>query len=182
MDKELHNGGIDGPEYQEFLRVLQANKRRIFGFIFACVPHYSTAEDIMQDTIIRLWSKFSTYTPGTNFPAWAISYARYIIKEHQRKHQDLCVQFDSEALDNLVKPFEDDDDLDTRVEALQGCLNKLPEMQRRLVHMRYAENLTVKEIALRIGRPVHGLYKAMMKIQSSLQDCIEGALKRWDVI
>lgn len=182
MNRELLNESIDSPEYKDFLKALQANKRRIFGFIYACVPHYSTAEDIMQDTIIRLWSKFSTYTAGTNFSAWGISYARNIIREYQRKHHDVFVLFDSQAMDNLVKPFENDPEIDTRIEALQGCLKKLPDLQKQLVHMRYAENLTVKEIALKVGRPVHGLYKAMTKIQGSLQQCVEGALKRWDVI
>lgn len=181
MEKKSTIGGIENPEYREFLKILQANKRRIFGFIFACVPHYSTAEDIMQDTIIRLWSKFSTYTPGTNFAAWGISYSKYIILEHQRKDCNIRLQFDSDALDNLVKPFENDKDMDTRVEALQVCLDKLPEIQKQLVQMRYADKLTVKEIALKVGRPVHGLYKALMKIQGSLQQCIEGALKRWDM-
>lgn len=174
--------GTDSPEYQDFLKVLQFNKRRIFGFIFASVPHYSTAEDIMQDTIVRLWSDFSNYTPGTNFSAWGISYARYVILEYQKKNRCACVQFDSQAMDNLCGPFENDEDIDNRIEALRGCLKKLPEIQKRIVSMRYSENLTVKEIALKIGRPIHGMYKVMIKIQGSLQECIEGVLRKWDVI
>lgn len=177
-----HNRDIEGPEYQEFLRILQFNKKRIFGFILAAVPHYSTAEDIMQDTIIRLWSKFSTYTPGTNFSAWGISYARYVILEYQKKNRAAFIQFDSQALDNLSEPFETDENIDNRLEALQKCLKKLPEIQKRIMRMRYSENLTVKEIALKIGRPIHGMYKAVIKIQSSLQECIDGVLRKWDMI
>ncbi len=182
MIEKTPNNDIDSHEYKEFLRVLQFNKRRIFGFILASVPHYSTAEDIMQDTIIRLWSKFSTYTPGTNFSAWGIAYARYVILEYRNKNRSACVQFNSQALDNLSEPFETDENIDNRVEALRSCLKKLPEVHKRIIRMRYSENLTVKEIALQIGRPIHGMYKAVIKIQNSLQECIEGALKRWDVI
>lgn len=180
-DKEL-NADISNPDYQDFLRILQFNKKRIFGFILAAVPHYSTAEDIMQDTIIRLWSKFSTYTPGTHFSAWAIGYAKYVIIEYQRKNRSTCIQFDSQALDNLSGPFETDEDMDHRVEALRRCLKKLPDIHKQIIRMRYSENLTVKEIALKVGRPIHGMYKAFIKIQSSLQECIEGVLKQWDAI
>lgn len=182
MDDIFPNSAIDSPEYQEFLRVLQLNKRRIFGFILACVPHYSTAEDIMQDTIIRLWSKFSTYTPGTHFSAWGISYARYVIMEYQKKNLRQCVQFDSQALDNLSESFVTDEETDSRVDALRNCLKKLPETHRHMIQMRYSENLTVKEIALEIGRPVHGMYKAMVKIHGVLQECVEGTLRKWGVI
>ena len=180
MSDKLPHNEIDSPEYQEFLKLLQYNKRRIFGFILASVPHYFTAEDIMQDTIIRLWSKFSTFTLGTNFSAWAISYARYVIMEYQKKYHGLCVHFDSQALENLSEPFETDKDIDNRLEALRGCLKRLPDIQKRIIQMRYSENLTVKEIALKISRPIHGMYKTMMKIQNALLLCIEGALEKWN--
>ncbi len=173
---------IPNPEYENFLRILQANKRRIFGYIFACVPNYCTAEDIMQDTIIRLWSKFSTYTPGTNFAAWGIACARYVILEYQKKNRDLCIQFETQALENLSESYETDEGFDNRIEALRRCLNKLPEIQGRIIRMRYDQNLTVKEIALKIGRPVHGMYKAVIRIHNSLQECIEGKLRQWDMI
>lgn len=173
---------IDSPDYQEFLKTLQTNKRRIFGFILACVPNYSTAEDIMQDTIIRLWSKFSTYTPSTNFSAWGISCARYVILEYQKKNRHLHVQFDSQALDNLSETFETDDNADNQIEALRNCLKKLPELHRHVIHLRYSENMTIKEIALKKQRPIHGMYKAMVKIHSLLQNCIEGTLRKWDMI
>lgn len=182
IQKNSQNDGINSPEYQEFLRILQINKRRIFGFILAAVPHYSTAEDIMQDTIIRLWSKFSTYTPGSNFSAWGISCARYVIMEYRKKNRSAFVQFDSLALDNLSDSFEKDDNVDNRVEALRGCLKELPDVHQRIIHMRYSDNLTVKEIALKIGRPIHGMYKAVVKIQNLLQECIERALRKWNMV
>jgi len=182
INKRSPNNAINSPEYQEFLGILQHNKRRIFGFILAAVPQYSTAEDIMQDTIIRLWSKFSTYTYGTNFSAWGISCARYVIMEYRKKNRSAFVQFDSLAMDNLSESFEKDDHADNRVEALRNCLKKLPDIHQRIIRMRYSENLTVKEIALKIGRPIHGMYKAVVKIQNSLQECIEGVLRKWDMV
>jgi RNA polymerase sigma-70 factor, ECF subfamily len=180
MSKDL--SAIPNPEYENFLRILQANKRRIFGYIFACVPHYCTAEDIMQDTVIRLWSKFSTYTPGTNFAAWGIAYARYVIMEYQLKNRNACVQFDSQALENLSASFETDHECDHRIEALRGCLKKLSEIQGQIIRMRYAQNMTVKDIAMKLSRPIHGMYKTVLKIHYNLQECIEGKLKAEDAI
>lgn len=177
----MSENGIDSPDYQEFISYLQQNKKRIFGFIFAAVPDYATAEDIMQDTIIRLWLKYSTFEPGTNFAAWGVSYAKYVIMEYRKKNRGSCVQFDNQSLDNLSILFESDRHVDYRVEALRDCLSKLPEASRQVIRMRYSDNLTIKSIAIRLGRSIPGMYKAMMKIQSLLQECVEGRLGRWNV-
>ena len=177
----MPDSGIDSPDYQEFISYLQQNKKRIFGFIFAAVPDYATAEDIMQDTIIRLWLKYSTFEPGTNFAAWGVSYAKFVIMEYRKKDRGACVNFDHQSLDNLSALFESDKQVDYRVDALRDCLKKLPETSRQVIKMRYSENLTIKSIAIQLGRSIPGMYKAMMKIQNSLQDCVEGALGRWNV-
>lgn len=180
MDNRLQNRDMDGPEYAEFLSLLQANKKKIFGYILAVLPNYSTAEDIMQDTIIRLWSKFSSFTPGTNFGAWGISVARYVIMEFRRKDKNVHICFDSQAMDNLSVPFETFEDIDGRVEALRHCLKKLPDNQMRMIRMRYSDRMTIKDIALKMSRPIHGMYKFITKIQYALQECIEGTIKAWD--
>lgn len=171
---------INGPEYQEFLAVLQSNKDRIFGYILASILEYSVAEDIMQDTIIRLWTKFSDYTPGTNFAKWGITFARFVILDYQRKRRTRIVRFDSQILEDLSEPFESDESSDDRIDALRECLRKLPEKYRHIIKMRYSDDMTIKDIAIKIGRPIHGMYKAMTKVQYSLQECIEGLLRRRD--
>lgn len=180
MDKREPQSNVNSPEYKEFLKLLQFNKKRIFGFILSAVPRYSIAEDIMQDTIIRLWTKFPSFEPGTNFAAWGIAVARFVVLEHQKKDKGNFIHFNSQALENLSEPFELFEDLDDRVEALRNCLKKLPEKQREMIQMHYAQKLSIKGIALQIGRPIHGMYKAMTKIHYALQECIERALKRWD--
>jgi RNA polymerase sigma-70 factor (ECF subfamily) len=102
--------------------------------------------------------------------------------EYQKKNRSMPIQFNSQALENLSEPFEVDEMIDDRLEALRGCLKKLPETHKRIIRMRYSDNLAIKEIALKMGRPIHGMYKAMIKIQFSLQECIEGVLKKWNVI
>lgn len=164
------------PEYLEFINLLQLNKRMIFNFVLAAVPQYSVAEDIMQDTIIRLWDKFPEFRQNGNFAAWGIGFAKYVVLEYQKKDRVPLVLFDSDALDNLC-PISEKIEYDHRMEALHLCFERLPDIQKHILEMRYSENLAIREIALRIGKPIHGMYKAVTKIHFLLQQCIERAVQ-----
>ncbi len=164
---------------EEFLRLLTANQRRIFGFISALVPRSSDADDVYQEVSLALWRKFDQFEPGTDFAAWANQFARYLVLKHCAKQRRLGrLVFDEELLAALA------DDVaaaasgpDERLEALRGCLEKLPAHSRRLLELRYESGLkTVREVAARVGRSVDATYKAISRIHDALLRCMEGVL------
>ena len=55
---------------EEFMTLLTANHRRIFQHILAMCPSLQDAEDVLQETNLVLWRKFSQYQRGTSFLAW----------------------------------------------------------------------------------------------------------------
>ena len=73
------------------------------------------------------------------------------------------------------------DDIDDRSEALRICVKKLPENMQQLIRLRYAKGLTIKDVALKVSKPVHGMYKRIAKVHFLLQGCIEKTLAAWSV-
>jgi len=162
---------------REFLRLYQANERRIFGFILALVPQWSEAEDLLQETTMTLWSKFDTFEPVTDFAAWALCVARYRIMNHRKKKRHQHVQFSDEvleALDERVRSAAAG--LDMLRDALGNCLRKLPERDRELIHLRYEYDATTRSVAQRLGRSVDAVYKALNRIHVQLLYCIRRTL------
>jgi RNA polymerase sigma-70 factor (ECF subfamily) len=47
--------------------------------------------------------------------------------------------------------------------------------------MRYNKGMTIKAIASQLNRPVQGMYKAMARLQDTLQRCIEKELAKGDI-
>src|SRR5262245_63568369 len=78
---------VDLPREERFLRLLLAHQRRIFAYVLALVPHWSDAEDIVQETCAVLWRKFDEFVPGTDFNAWALSIARYQVMNFRKKQR-----------------------------------------------------------------------------------------------
>jgi RNA polymerase sigma-70 factor (ECF subfamily) len=68
------------------------------------------------------------------------------------------------------------DEADPRQEALEACVQSLPDRQRQLVSMFYGQQLPAEQIAATWGRTVHAVYKALKVMRRSLLDCVERRL------
>ena len=89
------------PDTNEFLRLLMANQKRIYAFILAMVPNHGDAEDLFQETVLQMWSKFGGFTRGTSFAAWGIAVARYQILNARKRHSTRQLRFSRIALELL---------------------------------------------------------------------------------
>ena len=66
--------------------------------------------------------------------------------------------------------------MDERAAALRHCLSDLNQTDRRYLHLRYEDNMTIKQIAHEAGRPIHGMYKKMARMHELLLRCIQRRL------
>jgi RNA polymerase sigma-70 factor (ECF subfamily) len=164
---------------EDFMRLFSANQRRIYGFVAAMIPRTADVDDVFQEVSMSLWRKFEDFEPGTDFAAWAIQFARFLVLKHYEKQRQLGrVVFDDELL-NLIadQSVTATEKLDGRIEALRDCLQKLPRRSRELLNLRYDAGLkTCREVAGHVDRSVDATYKALSRIHDKLMQCIERAL------
>lgn len=177
----MENSPKDLPDKSDlervFFELFMNCQKGVFAYILSSVHHYADANDLFQETATVLWQKFDEFDQGTNFQAWAISIARNMVRSYFNRHKRSRLQFD----DNLVKKIEDQTvsklrNHDSRVESLKKCFEKLSDSNRQLMKLRYEQGMTVKLIASRLGKPLHGMYKYMARLQNSLLECIEKAM------
>src|SRR6188472_4044551 len=60
---------------QRFLSLFLRSEREIFRYVASLVPNVADAEDIVQQTALVLWEKFSAYDPLQPFTPWACRFA-----------------------------------------------------------------------------------------------------------
>jgi len=165
-------------DVEEFVRLLMANERRIFTHIMTLLPNVADAEDVLQETSIVLWRKFSEYRPGSDFTAWALSVAYNKVRNHLAKQHRCRVKFDERLLIELADEAKDmREELDFAGSAVLDCVEMLPPRDRDLLDRRYEPGATIKSVAAAIGRPPEGLYKAMRRIHDTLYDCVQRKLR-----
>lgn len=163
--------------YEEFVLLYARHQPAVFGYIFTLLPDWVEAEDVLQRTSLILWQKFGDFTPGTDFPRWACSVARFtVLKRLRERARDRLVLSD-DVLDLLAE--EGVEDLDRRAaerKALAGCLEKVPPSDRNLLEGYYSREATVADLATSFGHTVAAVYKRLSRIRAGLHRCVERRL------
>ncbi len=167
----------DSSKTNEFLRLLMTNQRRIYAFILTMVPNHQDAEDLFQETVLLMWSKFDTFLRGTSFAAWGITIAKYQILSARKRHATRGILF-SDAAAELLRNESDRfiEQTDVRVQALRQCIDKLGPQDYELIRLRYRDEVTIESIARQMGRSVQSLYKRIVRIHDALLRCVRRAL------
>jgi RNA polymerase sigma-70 factor (ECF subfamily) len=163
----------------EFVRLLKQSDRRISGYIFSLVPHWADAEDLIQETSVRLWEQFHAYQPGTDFAAWACTVAHYMVLAYRKRAQRNRLQFSSEIFELLGDELDLSADARSgRLEALAECLNRCDPRSRHLLQLCYEHGAVIKDVAEQLGRTVQGVYMALSRLRKALHDCVEKKLRK----
>ncbi len=162
---------------EEFLRLYGRHDRAIFAYILALVPHWADADDLAQETRLRLWQQFDKYEPGSDFGAWARSIAYYLVLSQREKASRSRLRFGQAFYESVAAESATISDLLVlRQEALVRCMEKLGQARRALIEEYYRGTQTLREIAERLGRSYEATRKTVYRTQLALADCIESEL------
>ncbi len=164
---------------QEFVRLLSAHEQELSGYVVSLVPHWADADEVIQETKLRLWMQFNQYDPTKDFGGWARAIAYFMVLAYRKRSQRASARFSQQFVDVVSREAEL---LATEAsplrQALSDCLEKLSQAARGLLWACYAGNETIKEVAIRLGRSVRGTQRAVAEIRIDLQRCIEDAMRR----
>lgn len=164
-------------DQEEFVRLLAKSERRLSTYILTLVPHYADADEILQETHVRLWQERERYEPGTNFTAWALRVAYYEVLSHRTRAKRRPMAFDDKLVAQLSEELSGlDDVVEARQRALSECLGGLSERGRSLLRRVYANGEKTKDIAASLERTTDSLYKTVQRLRHSLRVCIEQRL------
>lgn len=166
-------------QLNDFLRLITVYQPRIYGFIMSLVGDWNEADDIYQETTSVLWSKFNTFTPGTDFVRWALKIARFQVMSHIKRKKTHRKHFTQATLDNLSKvAMNSDGNSSNLIDSLRKCVNKLSHRSKELLRVRYQEAESVAIIASRFNLSANALYKQYQKIHAQLFRCISSRSER----
>jgi len=140
-------------------------------FILSLEPNFTDAEDLLQEVFLVVTRKANDFQEGTNFFAWACTIARFKLLEMLRRRarsQDLSEEV-VEAL-CAVEPEEYFDD--SRLKALQYCLDQLAPKARQMMYLRYYGEHSPAEIARLVSWTPNAVRVALSRARNVLQDCL----------
>lgn len=159
-DRDLVKSYIEGNELA-FNVLVKRHRKEIYQRIYFIVRDKVVAEDILQDTFIRIVRSIQGrgYNEEGRFLPWAVTVARNLCLDYKRKTKgsrflsyDLLQSDFSSRESTSIKCRISEKQLQQQIEFI---LNQLPEVQRDVIKYRHYEEMSFKEISSAMGTNVN---------------------------
>ncbi len=103
------------------------------------------AEEVVQETFLRAWRQIARFHPGTNFPAWVLTIARFLcmarLKEVRRHPPPAPLEEGRDASAPETGPPRE------TLDRLREVYASLPPHQREVVALRLFDGLRYRDIS-----------------------------------
>ena len=160
MSKTLIQDGVLIKRYLQgnqaaFETLVQRHKMRIFTSVLAVVNDHYLAEDIFQETFIKIIKsvKSGKYNHEDKFLPWALRIARNLAIDSIRCKKRMPNVVNSDGYDlfetlNMFEPSQEDQQVQKEeTQLLHSWINELPIEQKEVLILRNYAELSFKEIA-----------------------------------
>lgn len=129
-------------------RALLAELPRLRRYARALVGERAAADDLLQDTLERAWSRSAQWRAGSELRPWLFSIMHNLRIDQLRRGEPQVLSLDDEACTSPVRETQCD-----RLELLdlEAALARLPEEQRAVLLLVALENMRYEDIAVTLG-------------------------------
>jgi len=160
-----------------FELIFREYNRMITAYLYGLVGDADEALDLTQETFVVAYRRIRDCDPSQSLAAWLRSIAWNQAANslrRKRRHRDLLAEAGqvSRAFE-LFDRLEPDRPWEERLRALDDCMKRLPDAQRRAVDLFYRDGETGREIGTKLGVLENTVYQTMWQARKNLRGCIE---------
>lgn len=151
---------------EAFETLVRRHRRQVYNFIYKMVGRAEPAEDIFQETFLRVLKNAGSYTPRAKFTTWALQIARNLTLDHYkrenlRQHASIDATAGGDEGEQTFAALLQGSDpqsveiLQNRelIEEVRIGITQLPENQREALVLRVHQDMPYAEIAQVLGSP-----------------------------
>ena len=127
---------------------------RLFRHAMWLERNRSTAEDLVQETLMQALQSFHRFAPGTNCRAWLLSILHHVHLNRLRKSGRLTIDSEVEERISHAVPFVSPIADHLTDADMLSALRSIPEHHQQVILLCDIDELTYKEAASALGVPV----------------------------
>jgi RNA polymerase sigma-70 factor (ECF subfamily) len=182
-DDELISATLAG-ESASFAVLVERYISAIYKFSYRYVRNGPDAEDISQETFLRVWKNLKSFDRSKKFKTWLFAIAKNASLDLLKKRRTLPFSVlgeEEDAIEAVLAPYlaiaetsAVSFDRGILKENFDVALAKLPERYRDVMIMRYTDNLKFREIAERLHEPVDTVKSRHRRGLSLLRNIMSG--------
>ena len=182
-DEELIGLFQSGDE-NAYIELVNRYKDRLTNFVFQFLGDIEQAQDVVQETMIKLYQKKHYYREIAKFSTWIYTIARNLanteLRNRKRKKTVYLSQMSRKEQDYEITAVQPNVDQDIENEFIRkriyASIHKLDEHFKTVIILRDLEELSYEDISDIVGVPLgtvkSRINRARLQLQADLQDLI----------
>jgi RNA polymerase sigma-70 factor (ECF subfamily) len=161
-------------------RLIEQYQYRLFRYLLYITGSRENAEDLFQETWMRVLGRGHLYDGKSRFETWLFAIARHLAIDLQRRSRTRSLEVLTGLEQQNVRLTANDpsplDFFTSREEAacIQESLNRLPAIYREVLLLRFQEELALDEIAAVLEAPLSTvksrLYRGLQLLRELLPE------------
>ncbi|HYX67836.1 MAG TPA: sigma-70 family RNA polymerase sigma factor [Terriglobales bacterium] len=162
-------------------RLIEQYQHRLFRYLVYLTGNRTAAEDLFQETWVRVLERGRQYDGKSKFETWLFAIARHLLIDSLRRKSAASLDALRDPEEGTA-PYEPADEGPSAYESLAGreqeaqvtaAIAGVPAVYREVLVLRFQEDLKLEEIASVVGAPVSTvksrLYRGLEAIRQALQ-------------
>lgn len=159
-----------------FADLIRLYRHNLLNYLWRSCGQKNEAEDLFQETLVKVWQNLSHYDHRKRFAAWLFGIARNVAIDALRKKKVRRVISYTDDLPEFSSTHDaaailEADEIQA---AFLQALAKLPEKQHQVFLLRQHSGMTFKEIAAETGQPLNTvlahMHYAVNKLKKSMRE------------
>ncbi|MYB63283.1 RNA polymerase sigma factor [Candidatus Poribacteria bacterium] len=175
-DVELINRILSGDD-AAFEILIGRYQKSIHSLVWRNINDFHYAEEIMQDTFLKAYSKLPTLKNHNQFAGWIYAIANRLCIDWIRKQKHVIQSLEDTRLEEIEESSyvhhmieqQETERKENYHELVQKLLDKLPESERQVITFYYLEDMSTKEIGELMEVSVNTITSRLQRARKRLQ-------------
>lgn len=171
-DFDLIDQAVEEKDQQAYASLMKRYKKAVYFMILKMIRDADDAEDLTMEAFAKAFKNLHRFKKDYTFSTWLFRIATNntidFIRKKKLKTMSLNNTLSDDSGNSVNIDVEDDDDnpqdvyiKSQRIEMVRVFVDKLPAKYRKLVQLRYFDELSYEEIAQELDKPL-GTVKAQL--------------------
>jgi len=165
-------------DLKAFEQILFLYEKRIYAYIYGFVNQKYDAEDLTQETFVKLYKNVKNIDTEKSFKSWLYKIATNTVYDWLRRKRGVPVILElNEEIAELedVETMDDNNpyDREEKKKLVDDALQAVKPAHKKILHLFYREDLGYKEIAKALNIPINTVKTNLRRAKAALREILE---------
>ena len=183
-DFKLIRAAVDHGDEKAYAELMHIYKKPVYHVVLKMVRNQDDAEDLTIEAFAKAFRNLHKFNPEYAFSTWLFRIATNNCIDFIRKNKIKTMSIDSAIKvdngDEITIDFRDNDlnpaehaVRNQKIEIMRHVVSRLPDKYRRLVSLRYFDELSYEEIATELKAPLGTVKAQLHRARELLYDMVK---------